>query len=87
MEKLPSEVLDLGTVVGGLRKEAAEHLGLPAGIPVAEGGADAYTAQIGLNVVSPGKLAFYTGSSHLLLGQSANELHASGFKGLRLSVI
>ena len=81
LEKLPSEVLDLGTVVGGLQKEAAEDLGLPAGIPVAEGGADAFNAQIGLNVVSPGKLAFYTGSSHLLLGQSASELHVKGMWG------
>jgi FGGY-family pentulose kinase len=81
LEKLPAEVLDLGTVVGDLQKEAAEELGLPAGIPVAEGGADAFTAQIGLDVVSPGKLAFYTGSSHLLLGQSAVELHARGVWG------
>ncbi len=61
--------------------EVAEELGLPAGIPVAEGGADAFVAMIGLNVLRPGKLAFITGSSHLHLGQSATPLHAKGIFG------
>ena len=56
-------------------------MGLPAGIPVAEGGADAFVAMIGLNVLRPGKLAFITGSSHLHLGQSATPLHAKGIFG------
>jgi sugar (pentulose or hexulose) kinase len=38
LEKYPQNVLDLGTVVGELSKEAAEELGLKAGTPVAEGG-------------------------------------------------
>ncbi len=81
MDKIPNEVLDMGVLVGGLTAEAAAHLGLPVGTPVAEGGADALVAQIGLNVVSPGKMAFITGSSHLMLGQSATELHAKGMWG------
>lgn len=35
--KFPARVVDVGTVVGDLRKEAAEELGLRSGIPVAEG--------------------------------------------------
>ena len=81
LDKMPNEVLDMGVLVGGLTPEAAEHLGLPPDIPVAEGGADALVAQIGLNVVAPGKMAFITGSSHLMLGQSATELHAKGMWG------
>ena len=81
LPKLPADVLDMGTVVDGLSKAAADDLGLPAGIPVAQGGADALVAQIGLGVVSPGKTAFITGSSHLILGQSATELHAPGIWG------
>ena len=81
MNKIPNEVLDMGVLVGGLTTEAAAHLGLPVGTPVAEGGADALVAQIGLDVVSPGKMAFITGSSHLMLGQSATELHAKGMWG------
>src|SRR5918995_3662895 len=34
LDKFPNEVLDLGTVAGGLRKEAAEALDLKAGTPL-----------------------------------------------------
>jgi sugar (pentulose or hexulose) kinase len=50
----------LGDVVGGLTADAAAHLGLPVGLPVAQGGADAFIAMLGLNVTAPGKLAFIT---------------------------
>ena len=56
LDKFPNDVLDLGTVAGELRKEAAEELGLKAGTPVAEGGVDAYVGAIGLGVVEPGKM-------------------------------
>lgn len=81
LEKFPERVLDMGTVVGELRKEAAEELGLSAGIPVAEGGADAFVAMVGLDVLTPGKMALITGSSHLMLGQSAQPIHGKGFFG------
>jgi ribulose kinase len=71
----------MGVVAGALRADVAAELGLPAGIPVAEGGADAFVAMVGLNVLQPGKLAFITGSSHLMLGQSAHPLHARGIFG------
>jgi FGGY-family pentulose kinase len=79
--RLPQRVLDMGRIAGALLPEAAEELGLPAGIPVAVGGADAFVAMIGLNVLRPGKMAFITGSSHLCLGQSAAPLHARGIFG------
>jgi FGGY-family pentulose kinase len=69
--KWPADVLPLGEVVGGLTPEAAEHFGLPVGLPVAQGGSDA----------EPGKLAFITGSSHLHLGLSAEPFHARGIWG------
>ncbi len=81
IERFPPQILDMGQVAGGLRSDVAAELGLRPGIPVAEGGADAFVAMIGLNVVSPGKLAFITGSSHLMLGQSATALHATGIFG------
>ncbi|MCL4298230.1 MAG: xylulose kinase [Anaerolineae bacterium] len=79
--KFPPSVLDMGVVAGRLRPDVAAELGLPAGIPVAEGGADAFVAMVGLNVLRPGQMAFITGSSHLTLGQSAQPLHARGIFG------
>ena len=81
LEKFPKEVLDLGTLVGGLLPEAAKEMGLVADIPVGEGGADAYVGMIGLNVVGPESVALITGSSHLLLGLTEQEMHATGMWG------
>lgn len=81
LEKFPPEVLDMGTVVGGLRREAAEELGLPPGIPVAEGGGDAFVALIGLNVLEPRKMALITGSSHVIVGQASEPAYGAGLFG------
>src|SRR5262244_506545 len=81
LEKWPREVVPLGAVIGGLTAQAAEHLGLAKGLPVAQGGADAFIAMIGLGVVRPGRLALITGSSHLQLGVSDKPLHAKGIWG------
>jgi len=81
LEKWPQEVLALGEVVSGLTPRAAEHLGLPAGLPVAQGGADAFIGMIGLGVVRPGRLAFITGSSHLHLGLSETPFNGRGIWG------
>ena len=79
--KWPAEILDLGDVIGGLTAQSAEHLRLPAELPVVQGGADAFIGMIGLGVVKPGSLAFITGSSHLQLGFSKTPFHASGIWG------
>ncbi|MBV9004343.1 MAG: hypothetical protein JO181_06760 [Solirubrobacterales bacterium] len=80
-EKLPPEVLDLGTPVEGLSQEAAGELGLKPGTPVAQGGGDAWLGQIGLGVVKPGRMALITGSSHCLVGQSDHPISGEGFFG------
>ena len=51
-DKLPKDVLPLAEIVSGLSKQAAAELGLPEGLPVAQGGADAFIGMIGLNVVA-----------------------------------
>jgi FGGY-family pentulose kinase len=81
LEKFPKRILKLGDVVGTLTQAAASDLGLRAGIPVGQGGADALVAMIGLGVVEPGKMAFILGSSHLHLGQSAHAFHGKGMFG------
>ena len=59
----------------------AEELGLPAGIPVAEGGGDAFVALVGLDVLEPRKMALITGSSHVIVGQAAEPKHGAGLFG------
>lgn len=81
LEKYPGYVTDMGDVVGGLRRDVAEELGLRPGTPVAQGGIDGFVGMIGLGVIEPGKLAFITGSSHALLGQAAEPIHGRGFWG------
>jgi FGGY-family pentulose kinase len=81
LEKWPREVVPLGGVFGTLTGEAAAHLGLPPGLPVAQGGADAFIGVIGLGVVDPGRLTLITGSSHLQIGLSAAPFHGAGIWG------
>jgi len=80
-EKLPSRVLPLGKVAGGLRGDIAERTGLMAGIPVAGGGGDAFIGIIGLNAIHSGQLSLVTGSSHVHMGLLDKEIHAPGLFG------
>lgn len=80
-DKWPREIVALGEVIAPLSVDASEHLGLPAGLPVAQGGADAFIGMLGLGVIRPGSLAFITGSSHLLLGLSDAPFHGRGIWG------
>ncbi len=81
IKKFPKNVMNMGVPVGRLTAEAADELGLTKGIPVGEGGADAFVGMIGLNVVHPGSVAMITGSSHLHLGLSETEIHKPGMWG------
>ena len=81
LKKWPAIVLRLGEEIGGLTSNAAAHLDLPEGVPVLQGGADAFIGMIGLGVVNPGSLAFITGSSHLHLGLSPQAFHGQGIWG------
>jgi FGGY-family pentulose kinase len=79
--KLPSRIVDMGDQLGVLSASAAEDMGLRAGIPVAEGGADAFVAMVGLDVLAPGRVALITGSSHLQLAQTSTPTYAPGMFG------
>ena len=81
LEKLPKDVLPVGTTLGKLKKHAAEQMGLVPGIPVGEGISDAHAGMIGLNVVQEGRTAIITGSSHLHEGLTKVERHGRGFFG------
>lgn len=77
----PPEVMEAGAPIGPLTPDAAAHLGLPPGIPVVQGGADAFVGTVGLGAVRPGDLALITGSSHLHLGVAPAPVHAPGLWG------
>lgn len=81
LEKFPEDVLDIGRPVGGLLRGVAEELGLKPDTPVAEGSVDAYAGALGLGVVEPGTIALITGSSHVIIAQSAEPVHDPGFWG------
>jgi len=74
-------VLPMGSVVGGLDPRAGDILGLPSGIPVAQGGADAFVAMLGLGVTGPGTLAMVTGSSHVHILQTDTPSYTDGLFG------
>lgn len=81
LDKFPADVVDPGTHIGDLTADAAEQLGLRAGTPVSQGCVDAYAGALGLGVVEPGTMALITGSSHVMIGQSAEPVHGRGFWG------
>jgi len=81
LDKWPKDILGMGSVVGPLVEEAANACGLPIGLPVVQGGADAFVGMVGLGVIESGQLALITGSSHLHLGVASSEFHAPGIFG------
>jgi FGGY-family pentulose kinase len=81
LTRWPQEIVAPGKVIGPLTRDAAAHLGLIAGTPVVQGGADAFIGMIGLGVTQPGELALITGSSHLQLGVASRSVHAKGVWG------
>ncbi|MBK8022599.1 MAG: xylulose kinase [Chloroflexi bacterium] len=79
--KFPPDILRIGEPVGPLAQAAAWRLGLPVGIPVAQGGGDAFIGLLGLGVVEPGDLGMVMGSSNVLSGLTAEEVHFPGIFG------
>ncbi len=81
LAKYPSDMRQVGSFVGPLRRQAAEELGLVEGTKVIEGGIDAYFGAVGLGVAKPGRLALITGSSHVITGQLSEPIYTKGLWG------
>lgn len=81
LDKWPLECIAMGDIVGTVSESAARHLGIPVGIPVTQGGPDAYVGMIGLGSVVPNELSLITGSSHLHLAVSELPATAPGVWG------
>ena len=63
-------VMGSDQILGALRSDAAEALGLSAGIPVATGGGDNMCAAIGVGAVEPGAVVMSLGTSGTVFGSS-----------------
>jgi len=81
LDKWPRELLAVGQPVGELTKHAAYELGLTPGIPVIQGGIDAYAAMVGLDVVHPQRLALVIGPSTCHMAVSEHPIFSSGIWG------
>jgi FGGY-family pentulose kinase len=79
--KWPAAVVPLGKGGARLSGVAAEQLGLRPGIPVAQGGIDAYLGMLGMGAVGAGDLAMIMGSSTCHLAMSARPVLGSGMAG------
>ncbi len=78
---LPKQVLAPGDIAGKITLEAAEFLGVPAGIPVVEGGIDSVSAMLALGVTGEKSAALITGSSNVILTQCSTRIRCSGVWG------
>ena len=65
-DRFPDHVIGAGERVGALANAAAADLGLRPGIPVFQGGGDAFVALPGLGVAGPGELGLIAGSSNVV---------------------
>jgi FGGY-family pentulose kinase len=81
VEKWPTAIVPLGRGETVLSEQAARELGLPAGIPVAQGGIDAYLGMLGLGATRDGDVAVIVGSSTCHLAQSRDGVFGSGAAG------
>lgn len=77
----PERIVPLGKGEASLSRVAAAELGLRPGIPVAQGGIDAYLGMLGLGAVNAGDVAMIMGSSTCHLAMSAQGLFGSGMLG------
>ena len=77
-EELPP-VLPTGAFVGGLTEEAAKDTGLPAGIPVYNGGHDQYCGSIGAGAVKDGDMLLSAGTTWVLMGISKKPLFTESY--------
>lgn len=81
VSKWPPEVIPMGEKVGELIPDAAKELNLIPGIPIAEGGIDAYAGMIGLKVVKPEELGLILGSSTCHMAVSPVPVYGTGVWG------
>lgn len=78
-EKELPEVFPTGAYIGGLRKEAAEQMGLSEGIAVFNGAHDQYCASIGGGAVQEGDMLLSAGTTWVLMGIGKKPLFTESY--------
>ncbi|MFC6489429.1 FGGY-family carbohydrate kinase [Nitratireductor sp. GCM10026969] len=73
LDKLPSEIVDVGAAVGRVSEAAAAELGLHGRPLVIQGGIDAHTGVFGAGTVEPGSMLMIGGTSNVHLTQVADD--------------
>lgn len=77
----PADVLPVGEQVGTVTAHAAAELGLPAGIPVFQGGIDAHIGMLGVGAVEPGVMSLIMGTSFVHLVHTEKPVFQDGLWG------
>lgn len=81
LDRLPQRIVPVGGVIGPMRREMADALGLENLPLVAQGGIDAHIGILGADTIQPGNMLFIGGTSIVQLLQLAREEDVSGFWG------
>jgi xylulokinase len=77
------EIVSSTTVIGGLTKDAADHVGLNAGTPVVAGGGDGPMAALGAGIIEPSDGAYVCmGSSSWIAVSTDKPLHDSKMRSM-----
>jgi len=77
------EIVPSTTVIGGLTKDAADHVGLNAGTPVVAGGGDGPMAALGAGIIEPSDGAYVCmGSSSWVAVSTDKPLHDSKMRSM-----
>ncbi len=82
MQKLAGRVRQIGSRAGYLSDEAAQWLGLPAGIAVAVGSLDGHSSVAALGILEPGDAALVVGTSNVMTFLSEELQEIDGICGV-----
>jgi ribulose kinase len=68
-DKVPDEILPVGSVAGALTAQAADELGINAGAPVAVGGIDAHVSLLSCGAHCDGLVSLVSGTSSAVIAE------------------
>ncbi|WP_369018178.1 FGGY-family carbohydrate kinase [Thermatribacter velox] len=81
VEKIPSQILPVGSVIGNIKKDVAHDIGCEESVLIVQGGIDAHIATIGLGSFGEREGSLILGSSSVLLVNARLQKTLEGFWG------